>query len=195
MVNKLSDQDECPLDLYIFNFIDIHLHHYYNIGFSPNMVTTFSFLFGLLSAQQILKGHFNLSIGLLLVSYYLDCVDGKLARQYNMVTHLGDIYDHVGDLLKIIAIIAALFASNTKKTTNKQWLYITCFALLTFIQCIHLGYQETIYNKQEESSFLNIWRKIVAFDHTPEKTIQCTKYLGCGTWYLCFALLIFFWRK
>ena len=159
------------------------------------MVTTFSFFFGLLAAQQILKGHFNRSVVLLFVSYYLDCVDGKLARQYNMVTPFGDLYDHVGDLLKIIAILAALFASNTKKTTNKQWLYITFFAVLTFIQCIHLGYQETIYNKQEESSFLNIWRKMVAFDITPEKTIQYTKYIGCGTWYLCFALLIFIWRK
>ena len=195
MVNKLSNQDECPLDLYIFNFIDTHLHHYYDMGFSPNMVTTFSFFFGLLAAQQILKGHFNRSVVLLFVSYYLDCVDGKLARQYNMVTPFGDLYDHVGDLLKIIAILAALFVSNTKKTTNKQWLYITFFAVLTFIQCIHLGYQETIYNKQEESSFLNILRKMVAFDITPEKTIQYTKYIGCGTWYLCFALLIFIWRK
>jgi phosphatidylglycerophosphate synthase len=195
MVNKLSDQDECPLDFCIFNFIDTHLHYYYDIGFTPNIVTTFSLLTGMLSAHQILKGHFNRAAILLFISYYLDCVDGKLARQYNMVTPFGDMYDHISDLIKIIAIITALFVSNTKSPTIEQWLYMSFFALLTLVQCIHLGYQETIYNKCEESSFLNMWRKMVAFDVAPEKTIQYTKYFGCGTWYLCFILLIFFWCK
>ena len=195
MVNKLPDADECPLDVMMYIFINTHLQHYFELGFTPNMVTTFSLLFGLLSAQQILQEHFILAAAFLCISYYLDCVDGKLARQYNMVTQFGDMYDHLGDLLKIIAIIVALFVSNKTQTTSKQWLYIIIFALLAIIQCLHLGYQETIYNKEGESVFLNIWRKMVAFDPNPQKTIHYTKYFGCGTWYLCFALLIIFWRK
>jgi phosphatidylglycerophosphate synthase len=195
MVNKLSDDNECPIDVRIYNFINTHLHIYYNLGFTPNSVTTFSILFGLFSAQQIVAGHFESAALLLLIAYYLDCVDGKLARKYNMITKFGDLYDHAGDLLKIIVSLSALFLSNTKKTTNKQWIYIGVFTVLAIVQCIHLGYQECIYNKQEESTILSMWRKIVESDKTPEKTIHYTKYFGCGTWYLCFALLIILWRK
>jgi phosphatidylglycerophosphate synthase len=195
MVNKLLDQHECPLDVLMYKFINTHLHNYYNNGFTPNIVTTFSLLSGLISAQQILRGNFKTAALMLLIAYYLDCVDGKLARQYNMITEFGDYYDHVGDVLKIIAILSALFISNTKKTSQKQWIYIGLLVVLVVLQCAHLGYQEAIYDKIEESVFLNIWRKMVAMDDTPEQTIQYTKYFGCGTWYLCFALLIIFWRK
>jgi phosphatidylglycerophosphate synthase len=121
-------------------------------------------------------------------------VDGKLARQYNMVTHFGDLYDHIGDITKIIAIFVALFAS-VKKTSDAQWTYLSMFIVLTIVQFMHLGYQEAIYDKSEESVVLNMWRKMVAFDSNPEETIHYTKYFGCGTWYLCFALLIIFWCK
>jgi phosphatidylglycerophosphate synthase len=194
MVNKLSDDIDCPIDVQLYKFINTHLHLYYNIGFTPNMVTTFSILFGLLAAQQILRKNCKFAALMLVLSYYLDCVDGKLARQYNMVTHFGDLYDHIGDITKIIAIFVALFAS-VKKTTDSQWAYLSIFIVLTIIQFMHLGYQEAIYDKSEESVILNMWRKMVAFDSNPEETIHYTKYFGCGTWYLCFALLIIFWCK
>jgi phosphatidylglycerophosphate synthase len=194
MVNKLSDDIDCPIDVQLYKMIDTHLHVYYNIGFTPNMVTTFSILFGLLAAQQILRKNCKFAAGMLVLSYYLDCVDGKLARQYNMVTHFGDLYDHIGDITKIIAIFVALFAS-VKKTSDAQWTYLSMFIVLTIVQFMHLGYQEAIYDKSEESVVLNMWRKMVAFDSNPEETIHYTKYFGCGTWYLCFALLIIFWCK
>ena len=194
MVNKLADAHECPIDVKLYKFIDKHLHLYYLNGFTPNMVTTMSILFGFFSAQQISKGHFTRAAALLIISYYLDCVDGKLAREYNMVTKFGDLYDHVGDILKITAIVLALLLSNTGKTTIKQWIYIQIFLLLAIIQCVHLGYQEIIYNK-DESCVLQIWSSMVQWDKNPTDTIHYTKYFGCGTWYLCFALLIIIWQK
>jgi phosphatidylglycerophosphate synthase len=194
MVNKLSDDIDCPFDVQLYKFIDTHLHVYYDLGFTPNMVTTFSILFGLLAAQQIMRKKCKIAAIMLVISYYLDCVDGKLARQYNMITKFGDIYDHAGDLIKIIVIFIALFAS-TKKMTETKWIYISIFIVLTLIQCMHLGYQEAIYDKTDESVILHMWRKMVAFDSNPEQTIHYTKYFGCGTWYLCFAVLIIFWCK
>ena len=98
MVNKLLDEYECPFDIYMFKFINMHLDMYYKLGFTPNMVTTLSIIFGLLAAYEIIYGNFIFAAFLVLVSYYLDCVDGKLARKYNMVSQLGDYYDHFGDL-------------------------------------------------------------------------------------------------
>jgi phosphatidylglycerophosphate synthase len=194
MVNKLPDEMDCPIDVQLYKFISAHLHMYFNIGFTPNMITTLSILFGLLSAQQILQRHYGAAALCILISYYFDCVDGKLARKYNMVSKFGDMYDHVGDITKIIAIVVALFVS-TKKISSKQWSYMSIFFLLTVLQWVHLGYQEAIYNKSEESYILKLCRKMVDFDDNPHQTIHCTKYFGCGTWYLCFAALIFIWRK
>jgi phosphatidylglycerophosphate synthase len=193
MVNKLSDKYECPFDIYLLKFIDTHLHIYHELGLTPNIITTFSIKLGLLSAYQIIKNRFNTAALLMLCSYYFDCVDGKLARKYNMVTKFGDMYDHIGDLLKVFAIMYALFYT-TKKLNSKQFIYIGIILILALLQFIHLGYQETIYIN-EESGFLNMCKNLVFFDKTPEKSISYTRYFGCGTWMLCFALLIIFWRK
>jgi phosphatidylglycerophosphate synthase len=195
MVNKVRDEYDCPIDVQIYKFIDTHLHIYFHLGLTPNMVTTFSIIAGLLSAHQILRGHFEIAALLMLLAYYFDCVDGKLARKYNMVSKIGDLYDHLGDLFKFIALFYALFESNRKKTSNRQRLLIGIILGLALMQCIHFGYQEAIYDKKDESPFLNMCRQMVDFDKTPEKTIQYTKYFGCGTWMLCFAGLILFWRK
>ena len=193
MVNKLPDKYECPVDLYLLKFINTHLHVYYELGLTPNIITTFSIIFGFLSAYQILKNNFLIAAVFMLVAYYFDCVDGKLARKYNMITKFGDVYDHVGDVLKVLVIMYALF-SITKKISKRQFIYIGIIVVLGFLQVIHFGYQETIY-KKEESGCLSIWKTLVIFDKTPEKSICYTKYFGCGTWILCFALLIIFWRK
>jgi phosphatidylglycerophosphate synthase len=195
MVNKLLDEHECPLDIQLFKLINMQLDLFYNIGFTPNAVTTLSLIFGLFSAQQILVRNYKIAALLFFLAYYLDCVDGKLARKYNMVSKFGDVYDHVSDIVKVITVIWALIMSNKKKTTSKQWIFLILLFLLCFMQCIHLGYQEVIYNKHEETSTLNVLRKIVKNDKTPEETIRFTKYFGCGTWYLCFAVVIIFWPK
>ena len=196
MVNKLADEYECPIDTLIFKFINTHLALYYKLGFTPNMVTTLSIIFGLLSAAQILAGQFFLAMLLFVVAYYLDCVDGKLARKYHMTSQFGDYYDHFGDIFKIVVIIYALLKSNkARRLSTKQWIYAGIILVLTFLECAHFGYQETIYDKKHESAFLNVMRKMVSFDKTPHETIHYTKYFGCGFWMLCFAVIIFFWRK
>ena len=100
MVNKLTDQYSSPLDLYLCNFIDTHLHTYRELELTPNMVTTIGFLMGLLSAYYIIKGRVLVAAIAWILSYYFDCVDGKLARKYDMVTKFGDYYDHICDAIK-----------------------------------------------------------------------------------------------
>ena len=195
MVNKLEDHYECPSDKYILLFIDTHLDIYYKLGFTPNMITTLSILIGLLSGYEIFQGNYNAAAILWLISYYFDCVDGKLARQYDMVSKFGDLYDHIGDAFKYMVVLYALFYSTKKKTTNKQWLYILIILILMVLSIVHMGYQEKIYDKKEESSYLNVCKIFTSLDNNPRRTIQYTKQFGCGTWNLCFALVIIFWRK
>lgn len=195
MVNKLADQYECPVDIHIFKFIDTQLELYHMLGFSPNMITTLSIIFGLLAGYEIFQGNFFIAALFWLIGYYFDCVDGKLARQYNMVSVFGDLYDHIGDAFKYFFVLYALFYSSNKKTTDKQWFYMTLILIIMIFQFIHMGYQEKVYDKKEESGYLNICKIFTAWDNDHHRTIQYTKYFGCGTWNLCFALMIFFWRK
>ena len=194
MVNKLEDHYECPIDIIIFKFIDKHLHIFYKLGLTPNMVTTLSIIFGLLSAFQIIQNRLWLAAIFWLIAYYLDCVDGKLARKYNMVSKFGDLYDHIGDLLKFVAVLTALFYSNKNGTSVRQWIYLTIMLFLGILQVIHMGYQESIYNKKDESPYLNVIRSLFVNDEKAKNIIQYTKHFGCGTWFICFAILIILWR-
>ena len=194
MVNKLLDHYECPIDVQIFKRIDGKLETFYNLGLTPNMITTLSIFFGILAAYQIMQDRLLVAAFCWLIAYYFDCVDGKLARKYQMVTSFGDLYDHLGDLLKFIAVLYALFYSQKEKTTANQWFYLGLLLFLGVLQVVHLGYQECIYDKKDESWYLNLVRGLVCEEKT-ENIIHWTKYFGCGTWNLCFALLILFWRK
>lgn len=190
MVNKIPDTYECPLDICLLKFIDTHLDTYYKLGFTPNMITTIGIIFGLLSMYNIFHSNFKIAAFLLLCAYYFDCVDGKLARKYNLQTKLGDYYDHFGDLFKIIIILYALYKTNPTRLKNITLIII----FLISSMMIHLGYQEIIYNKNE-SPTLNFSKKLIEFDKNPEKTIQYTRYFGCGTFILVICIIIFFWKK
>ena len=135
MVNKIDDKYECPFDIYLLKFIDTHLDMYYNIGLTPNMITTLGIIFGLLSMYNIFKSNYKLASFLLLIAYYFDCVDGKLARKYNLQTKIGDYYDHFGDVFKIVIIIYALHKTNPNKFNEIKLLLI----ILTKINFLNLN--------------------------------------------------------
>jgi phosphatidylglycerophosphate synthase len=60
-----------------------------NSGHTPNDITTYSFLCGLLSLGLLWHGHVWGFVVLYVLSYVFDCMDGQLARAYNMVTRFG----------------------------------------------------------------------------------------------------------
>jgi phosphatidylglycerophosphate synthase len=190
MVNKIQDIYECPFDKYLLKFIDTHLDIYKKLNFTPNMITTLSIFTGLLSMYNIFQSNFKLASLLLLCAYYFDCVDGKLARKYNMQTKFGDYYDHFGDLFKICIIVYALYKTNKTNFNNIKLILL----LLALFMIIHLGYQETIYNKND-SPTLTFSKLFINFDKNPYDTIQYTKYCGCGTFILFLCIIIFFWNK
>lgn len=194
MVNKLLEHYECPIDTFIFNIIDIHLDIFHKLGMTPNILTTISIIFGFLAAYQILKDRLWLACIFWIIAYYFDCADGKFARKYNMVSKFGDLYDHLGDLAKVIVVLLALFYSNKKGITAKQLFFINVLILLGFLQIIHIGYQESIYNKKDESPCLNLVRELFVNEENAEQIICYTRHFGCGSWYAFFAILILFWR-
>jgi hypothetical protein len=60
--------------------------------------------------------------------------------------------------------------------------------------CHSYDYAESIYNKKDESPYLNTVRLLFVNEEKAKSRIKYTKYFGCGTFFVCFAILILFWR-
>ena len=205
MVNKLPTEQECPIDNVIMRFIDTHLHVYKTLGFTPNMVTTLGLLFGLWSAYLITQKQLAMAALVFIISYYFDCVDGKLARRYDMQTQFGDLYDHTADTIKLCAVLYALFTYNTgsfaalwrRRPTfgfhQHQVFLLVLIAVTSALMLMHLGYQEVIYDKSKESWTLQMFKQFVAFDPHPEDTICLTRHFGCGTMISTMAAAMYMW--
>jgi hypothetical protein len=189
MVNKIQEHHENTFDIYIYKFIDDHLHLYKQLGLTPNMVTTLSLLSGVFSAYMIHKKNYKSAGLLFFLGYYFDCVDGKLARKYNMTSKFGDYYDHITDIIKFGLVMYALYKDNNTKFKT----FAVVIILLLVLCFYHLGCQEGVYNNDSinsESPTLNI---IKPNKESSILNIDKTKYFGCGTFYIIISLIIFFW--
>ncbi len=189
MVNKIPSEYENFFDIILLKFIDTHLDKYYELGFTPNIVTSFSLICGCLSAYLITKNKFTESGLLYLLSYYFDCVDGKLARKYNMVTKFGDYYDHFSDIIKVILIVFALYKNDSIKMKK----YILIIILLFILAMYQMGCQQTLYPEDtSESPSLDIFKSTI---ESCKKNIYHTKYFGSGTFVVVLIIIIVFWNK
>lgn len=109
------------------------------IGATPNQVTFFSFLVGLLSAFCFSRGNLlNTFFGaaLLQLSIIIDCVDGELARYTRKFSKLGAWLDAVTDRVKEYLVFLAL-AIGAAKQGNDLW--IPAMAMMTIQTFRHLS--------------------------------------------------------
>tara|TARA_E500000331_G_C16768519_1_gene502774 strand:- start:178 stop:546 length:369 start_codon:yes stop_codon:yes gene_type:complete len=122
-----------------------------------------------------------------MVGYYFDCADGNYARTYKMVSQFGDLYDHITDFIKVAIFLVLLYTEYNDKTRFINFFIV--FLALSFLSIVHLGCQETLYNRQNESVMLSL-TKLVCVD---SKHIGISRYFGTGTTQLFIALVLIFY--
>jgi phosphatidylglycerophosphate synthase len=154
------------------------------------MITTLSFLSGLLAVYLFYKNHYILSAFFFILGYFFDCIDGNMARQFNMITKFGDLYDHLTDIFVSVALLIVFIIKNIPIKLKIFSLTIILFFL--FLGCIHLGCQEKYYElinkKVSNDGVLSKFRNMCK-----DKTyIYITKYFGLGTYTVVIVLLILF---
>ena len=157
------------------------LHKY---EFIPNHLTTFSFIFQLwgvfyLSQNYIYLFSFNYFLG-----YYFDCLDGPMARKFDMVTKFGDWYDHVTDLTcYILTNYILIMKYNFLKYPS---LVIIDLIMLTGLT-LYAGCQERIYNKglKNQEKISGTLYITTYFISDEEKTIKKLR-LFCYTNYVIY---------
>tara|TARA_B100000683_G_scaffold257889_1_gene279887 strand:+ start:3409 stop:3984 length:576 start_codon:yes stop_codon:yes gene_type:complete len=184
MVRKLQNKYENPIDNVIYSVVEILDPIFYKLNFTPNIITTLSFITGLLSGYYLYINN-PICIPLLIISYILDGSDGYFARKYNMTSKFGDLYDHISDIIKTSIIIYLIYTRTKQKYKTKLILLILSLSICTYYQ---LSLQELIYNKKDDSSTLNLLNNYFKLN---KDNIYWSKYFGCGTFLLITIILMY----
>ena len=185
-MRKLPSYYENPFDDILINICDYFCPYFHKLGFTPNILTTISLLFCVVTIILLLKSYFYLAAAFFIISYFFDCMDGHFARKYNQVTKFGDYYDHITDVIKMISVIYTLYYINSKIMT----FLIIPMIILFILQSIHFGCQEKYYNKNE-SYTLSITKMLCP--NNKYNPLNITRFFGCGTIMLFYTIIIIYY--
>ena len=124
--DKYIQEFNNPLDNFYLNIIEKINPILYKLNFTPNIITTISFILGLLTAYFIYRECY-ISAGIsYFFSYFFDCVDGNFARKYNMTSKFGDYYDHITDCINNLLILYVILSSKLYSYSFKKNILIYC---------------------------------------------------------------------
>lgn len=192
-MRKIPQEYDNPLDNYFIGISELTTPYAYYIGLNPNMITTLSNIACIITILLLLNANYYLAAFFVLLSYYFDCMDGHMARKYDMVTVFGDYYDHISDSVKIFALLFTLYYINPEKF-NKV---IPIIILLFILMSIHLGCQEILYNSDESVTLEPIKILCPVNKNSSQDMIKnilnSTKYFGCGTFFIGISLVIIYY--
>ena len=121
-------------DIYMFfPLSDLLMDPMYKIGFTPNHITLLSTLFTIISGYFYLTNMVEIAVIFYLLGYIMDCMDGRMARKYNMGSTLGMMLDGVSDIVTNLPIFTII----TFRTINavKNGLYSISIYYIYFFCC------------------------------------------------------------
>ena len=185
-MRKIPCDLENPIDNVIYDLSNRLCPFFYKTGHTPNMITTYSLIMGLLSCYFLWKGQVVLFGVCYAISYFFDCMDGHFARKYKMTSKFGDMYDHIKDVAVYLILIIVIYIKCSK---NINIPLILLFLVFTYLLIMNTGCQQKNCTKDEnpdDSKSLNITRSLC-----PNKdAIKWTRYFGAGSYTLFLILII-----
>lgn len=181
-MKKLPDHLDNQIDNVLTSIVKSTVDLFYNIGFNPNGITTLSLIFGILAVYFLKCGRYIESSVCYLISYFFDCMDGYMARKYNMTTAFGDYYDHIKDAIVFVLLTYVLYL---KFKNVKGWMKFIPLIIIPFLITtgIHFGCQEIYYNNIVNSDSLDFTKKYCPADTRKDakSILQKTKYFSSGS--------------
>jgi phosphatidylglycerophosphate synthase len=192
-MRKIPVEFECPFDNYILDLAEKTAPTVYKLGMTPNMITTLSNIATIIVVILLFKAEWYWAAFFVLIAYFFDCLDGHLARSYNMITVFGDYYDHISDITKVIVVLTSLYIINPEKLTR----VLPLLVVLMILSFVHLGCQELYYD-EEDSPTLKFAKSLcpVPLNFTKdelESTIKNTRLFGVGTFWLSIIMIIIYY--
>ena len=196
-MRKLPCIYENQVDNALYKTIPMSTDFLYDIGFTPNGVTTLSMICGIASIYYFVCKNYYLSSFYFFLFYWFDCVDGFMARRYDMVTDFGDMYDHFKDILVMSIIIYHIISTKMNSLSLKIFIIV-----IIVIMIISSGYQiscqetyiksHNIFGETMSSTLDDINFCPAKSEHDAKKHLINSRYLGCGTSTLTMCLIIIF---
>jgi|TARA_B110000003_G_scaffold262580_1_gene285349 phosphatidylglycerophosphate synthase len=192
-MRKLPEDLEGPVDNIVYKLVEYITPTLHKLGFTPNILTSFGNISTIIFAYLMFNNKFKLAAIFFLFAYIFDCLDGYMARSFNMVTKYGDWYDHISDLLRIIIYFYVLIKINKRMGI----MALILLSIFIFLSSVYLCHQEIYYNKPNDSNSLNMLNTLNfgANKYNIVHYLNKTKYFGCGTTYLLMVLIVFFYKK
>lgn len=185
-MRKVPPHLDNPIESTILDFGDWILPFLKQTNHTPNILTTYSFILGLLSLYYLYKRNIYIFAILYFFSFVFDCLDGHMARIYKMYSEFGDFYDHFTDFIVGFGLIIILFKNYRKIISINIILF---YLVMLFLMNLHVACQQSYFKDNHTySESLDIYNKLsVNPDH-----IKYTRFFGPGTFYIFTIILIFY---
>jgi phosphatidylglycerophosphate synthase len=108
---KIKSEHQDVID-YQLDKLVLKLNPYFkSLDFTPNMITTLSLIFGIISLYLLKEGKSIYAGIAFFISYFFDCQDGNYARTYNMVSKYGNLYDKASDAIVVLGLLYVMFTN------------------------------------------------------------------------------------
>lgn len=202
---KISQTLENPIDNKILDVCESLINICKQYQITPNNITYFRIclafivLYVLFTSCSIIFPIIGTG-----VFYFLDCLDGHLARSTNQVTIFGDYLDHYADIFFYIAIIGFMIIKDYPNKIN----IIILIIFLTYMAFVHLGLQQlhykiVLYNKKNDNTNKQFNNQIDEIEYELLDGLNClhnlepeniswTRFFGTGTLYTVIMIIIYY---
>ena len=177
-----------PVDTQILRHTRRILPYLKQTNHTPNDVTTYSFICGLLSVLLLYNGAVAAFCVLFFLSYIFDCMDGQMARKYDMVTKDGDAYDHATDWVVYILLFYVMY--NRYKRVSGRFVVLAVLAVALVGTCVYTGCQQA-YTKQNGAHATREFQDIFIPLAVPNG-IHVARYTGFGCLVVIVILCVVF---
>ena len=189
---KTNSENEGPIDTFLYSICENVSEFFYNTEHTPNIITTYSFILGLASAYFYYHNHLFLFAICFIASYFFDCLDGYIARKYNMKSDFGEYYDSISDGTVIVLLLYIVYIKHRHKNFNQS---LIVFAILVVLLNLELSCQEKIINNKNPTIFKKTLRDfcpeiIVNKDNSPSMYFSYLRWFSPASFNLIFMLIL-----
>ena len=194
-INKLSTEYECPADIVFIKIADLLLPATISMYWiTPNIITLVSFTSRIVSYNFLVGGYGLFFLLFFYMSYIFDCLDGKLARKTGRASDMGDLYDHVSDIITSIFGFL-IFIELSNQLLIGKLLIIGLSFISCSLMCLHFGAQEKYISSigGNTSVALELLQFTCKYEKPEDikKYLKKTKYAGVGTINIFISMLMF----
>jgi len=197
MVNKIPNYLQHPIDdLFLKIIIKSNICNFFKYcNFTPNIITTFSLLFSIISIINLYYNKIILMILSLILSYIFDSIDGYYARKYKMCSKFGDYYDHFTDLVGYLGLFFIIYIKYSLIIFKN--LFIIYGLIFLFILSVYNGVcVEIYYNRLDRIEsfkyFIIIFKPLIKSRINTIKILKYSKYFGYPTLIIYIILSIIY---